>query len=260
VPVRGDASRLHQVVGNLLSNASNYSPSGTLVQLRLLSGTDEAVLTVADHGIGIEREMFGKIFELFVQADQRLDRPRGGLGVGLSLARSVVELHGGTIDVESEGRNRGSTFTVRLPLQTHAILPRAPRSLHPVHSTGCRVVVLEDQQDSREMLRVLLEKHGHVVIDSADGADGVEIIEREHPDVALVDIGLPVVDGYEIARQVRSRRHLDDVVMIALTGYGAPSDLAFAREAGFDHHIVKPAELSRILELLQHQHTARRNA
>ncbi|MCW5802075.1 MAG: PAS domain S-box protein [Deltaproteobacteria bacterium] len=262
VPVRGDASRLQQVVGNLLSNAANYSPTGSSVDLRLSCSAQQAVLVVADQGVGIDPAMLGKIFELFVQVDQRIDRPRGGLGVGLSLARSVVELHGGTVEAASQGpaHGGGSTFTVRLPIQANAILPRPerqPAAKLRVDGKGCRVVVIEDQQDSREMLRVLLEKHHHVVIEAGDGERGADLIEKEHPDVALVDIGLPGLDGYEIARVVRAHKHLEDVVLIALTGYGAPADLASAREAGFDHHICKPAELGRILELLDQTAAAR---
>jgi CheY-like chemotaxis protein len=199
--------------------------------------------------------MLPRIFELFVQAEQRIDRPRGGLGVGLSLARSVVELHRGTIEAFSDGIDSGSRFVVRLPLQNNAIRGRIDRS--PRTHTPCRIVVVEDQPDSREMLRVLLEKRKHVVLEAADGAHGVEVIEREHPDAALIDIGLPVISGYEVAKQIRSRKHLDDVVLIALTGYGAPGDVTTAHDAGFDYHICKPAELSKIEELLDKAHAER---
>jgi two-component system CheB/CheR fusion protein len=248
VLVRGDASRLQQVVVNLLSNAIAYSPSGAPVELRLERAADRAHLQVTDRGIGIDPGMLDKIFDLFVQAEQRLDRPRGGLGVGLSLARSVIELHGGTIEAFSDGPDRGSRFVVRLPLQAHAIRGRVERRAPPIRQY--RVVVVEDNVDSREMLRVLLEKRQHVVIEAADGAQGVELIEREHPDAALIDIGLPVFSGFEVARQIRGKKHLDDIVLVALTGYGAPSDVAAAREAGFDHHLCKPADLARIEALL----------
>jgi two-component system, chemotaxis family, CheB/CheR fusion protein len=248
VPVRGDASRLQQVVANLLSNAATYSGKRGRVELRVEHDGKRVDLQVADRGIGIEPEMIGKIFELFVQAEQRIDRPRGGLGVGLSLARSVVELHGGTIEAYSDGPGRGSRFVVQLPLQSNAIRGLIDR---PVKAPRrCRLVVVEDQADSREMLRVLLEKRSHIVIEAADGARGVEVIEREHPDAALIDIGLPEISGYEVARQVRCRKHLDDVLLIALTGYGASGDVSAAREAGFDFHVCKPAGLAQIEELL----------
>ncbi len=257
VLVRGDASRLQQVVVNLLSNAASYSPAGAAVELRLEGAEGWAQLQVSDRGIGIAPEMLGKIFELFVQVEQRLDRPRGGLGVGLSLARSVIELHGGAIEAFSDGPGSGSRFVVRLPLQSNAIRGRAER---PGRSRRqYRLVVVEDNADSREMLRVLLEKRRHVVIEAADGAQGVELIEREHPDAALIDIGLPVFSGFEVARQIRGKKHLDDVVLIALTGYGAPGDVAAAREAGFDHHLCKPAELNRIEALLDLRDPDRRD-
>jgi len=249
VPVRGDTSRLQQVVVNLLSNAATYSPKGGGVELRLELDGDRAHLHVADQGMGIEPEMLGKIFELFVQAEQRLDRPRGGLGVGLSLARSVIELHGGTIEAFSDGPEQGSRFVVRLPIQANAIRESAERP-ERAHRRF-RVVVIEDNHDSREMLRALLEKREHVVIEAPDGARGVELIEREHPDAALVDIGLPVMSGFEVARRIREKQHLEDVMLVALTGYGAPGDVAAAREAGFDHHLCKPAELADIETLFE---------
>jgi two-component system CheB/CheR fusion protein len=255
--VRGDASRLQQVVANLLANAATYSPKGGWVELRVEHDDKRVKLQVADHGVGIEPEMMGKIFDLFVQAEQRIDRPRGGLGVGLSLARSVIELHGGTIEALSDGPGCGSRFVVQLPVQANAIRAIVERPAKP--SRRFRLVVVEDQPDSREMLRVLLEKRKHIVIEAADGARGIEAIEREHPDAALIDIGLPVLNGYEVARQIRSRKYLDDVLLIALTGYGASGDVSAAREAGFDYHVCKPAELSRIEELLAQVPAERRD-
>jgi CheY-like chemotaxis protein len=248
IPVRGDGSRLQQVVANLLANAATYSPKGGWVELRVEQDPQRVKLQVSDRGMGIEPEMLGKIFDLFVQAEQRIDRPRGGLGVGLSLARSVIELHGGAIEAHSEGPGRGSRFLVRLPVHRDTTRPAPEPEVKPTRR--CRLVLVEDQQDAREMLRVLLEKRKHVVLEAADGARGIEVIEREHPDAALIDIGLPVLNGYEVARQIRARKQLDDVVLIALTGYGASGDVAAAREAGFDHHVCKPAEVARIEELL----------
>jgi two-component system CheB/CheR fusion protein len=248
LPVRGDASRLQQVVVNLLTNAANYSPSGSRVAINLVSKGDVAELRVVDQGMGIDRDMIGKIFELFVQAEQPLDRALGGLGVGLSLAKSIVELHAGTIEAHSDGPGRGSEFVVRIPLQRHALRER-PREVQPQMSR-CRIVLVEDQIDEREMLRIVLERRGHVVLDAVDGHAAVELIEREHPDVALIDIGLPGMSGYDVARAIRGREHLDDVILVALTGYGAPTDIAASREAGFDDHVIKPADLSRIEHIL----------
>ncbi|HSN28065.1 MAG TPA: ATP-binding protein, partial [Kofleriaceae bacterium] len=249
IGVRGDPARLQQVTVNLLSNAANYSPPGSRIELKLVEQNGQALLRVADRGFGIEAEMLDKIFELFVQAEQRIDRPRGGLGVGLSLAKSIVEMHGGTIEARSDGPNLGSEFVVKVPLaqpesqsaQPARAMPTAPRR---------RIVLVEDQHDSREMLRMLLESLDHVVIDAADGAAAVELIERERPDAALIDIGLPTMTGYEVAQRIRQNKALESVMLVALTGYGAPSDVKAAREAGFDAHLVKPAEIARIQEVL----------
>jgi two-component system CheB/CheR fusion protein len=248
VTVRGDLARLQQVCANLLSNAATYSPPGSRIELRLVVQGEHALLRVVDRGFGIDPDMLGKIFELFVQAEQRIDRPRGGLGVGLSLAKSIVELHGGTIEARSDGPNMGSEFIVRLPLVTGEQVVEAPRIL--ARGPRRRIVLVEDQHDSREMLRMLLESLDHTVIDAADGAAAVELIERERPDAALIDIGLPIMTGYEVAQRIRARKELSGITLIALTGYGAPSDIKAAREAGFDAHLIKPAEISRIQEVL----------
>jgi two-component system CheB/CheR fusion protein len=250
VLVRGDAARMQQVAANLVSNAATYSPSGSRIELRLAPQGGHAVLRVVDRGFGIEADMLGKIFELFVQAEQRIDRPRGGLGVGLSLAKSIVEMHGGTIEARSDGASMGSEFIVRLPMLASE-RPAEPLSA-PIRGPRRRIVLVEDQTDSREMMRMLLESLDHIVIDAADGAAAVELIERERPDAALIDIGLPVMTGYEVAQRIRARKDLSGVTLIALTGYGAPGDIKAAREAGFDAHLIKPAEISRIQEVLAH--------
>jgi two-component system CheB/CheR fusion protein len=248
LPVRGDLTRLQQVVANLLVNAGIYSPAGSEVRLETETVDERAVVRVIDHGMGIEPEMLETIFELFVQAEQPLDRSLGGLGVGLSLARSIVELHGGTIRAHSDGHDRGATFEVAIPLQRRPV-QRWRRDTVPA-PRACRIVLVEDQADERDMLRMLLERRDHVVIDAADGPSAVQKILHEHPDIALIDIGLPHMNGYEVAQQIRSREELDDVVLVALTGYGAPNDLVAARDAGFDDHLIKPADVSRIEELL----------
>ncbi|HSK05286.1 MAG TPA: chemotaxis protein CheB [Kofleriaceae bacterium] len=249
MPARGDANRLMQVVVNLLSNAANYSPRHSVVRLRVTAEDGVAALRVVDHGVGIEPTMQDKIFELFVQSEQRLDRSRGGLGVGLSLARNIVELHGGTIGVRSEGPGRGSEFTVTIPLATRATAsPAAPQPAE--RADRRRIVVVDDQEDSREMLRMLLESRDHLVFDAGDGPSALALIERERPHVAFIDIGLPAMNGYEIAQQIRKHAHLDGVCLVALTGYGAPSDISAARAAGFDEHVIKPADLGRIEAIL----------
>ncbi|HVK73363.1 MAG TPA: chemotaxis protein CheB [Kofleriaceae bacterium] len=246
-PIHGDPDRLQQVVVNLLANAATYSPPGSRVELRLDRDGDVAVLRVIDRGMGIEAELLGQIFELFVQAAQHLDRPLGGLGIGLSLTRTIVELHGGAIEARSDGPGRGAELIVRLPLRRR---PPPPDRPEPRAVRRCRVVLVEDLADSREMLRLLLETSGHEVVDVDDGRAALEAIERERPEVALIDIGLPGMNGYEVAQEVRRRPHLDDVLLVALTGYGAPSDIATARAAGFDEHVIKPPDLDRIDEIL----------
>jgi len=238
-----------QMVVNLLSNAANYSPRLSTVRLDVTVDGETAVIRVTDHGVGIDPAMQDRIFELFVQDEQRLDRSRGGLGVGLSLARSIVELHGGTIAVHSEGAGRGSRFTVTIPLGDPTAAELAERIDARV-ITPRRIVLVDDQDDSREMLRMLLEARDHVVLDAADGPTAIALIERERPDIAFIDIGLPTMTGYEVAQQIRARAELRGVRLVALTGYGNPSDVALAREAGFDEHVIKPAALARIEQIL----------
>lgn len=246
--VDGDGARLQQVVANLLTNAARYSPAGSRVELTLRREGDTAVLSVRDRGTGIEPSLLPRIFDLFVQSDEASRQARGGLGIGLSLVRRIVELHDGTVEARSAGRNLGSEFIVRIPCSSsqvdHASQP-------PIGtSETCRIVLVEDQDDSREMMRALLELRGHSVIEAVDGAEAIETIRRERPDVAVVDIGLPIVSGYDVARSVRQSSGGERVFMIALTGYGSQSDVRAAEDAGFDAHLTKPAEPDRLFRLL----------
>lgn len=250
MPVHGDQSRLVQVVVNLLSNAATYSPPGTTAHLLVTITGGQAVLRVVDQGVGIEPELQGKIFDLFVQSPQRLDRSRGGLGVGLSLAKTIVDLHGGTIDVHSAGPGMGSDFKVTIPLIRRHVAPRGIQPIPQPSRYRCRIVLVDDQADSREMLRMLLETRNHIVIDVEDGPAAIDVISREQPDVAFIDIGLPQMSGYEVAQHIRDRPALDGVLLVALTGYGRPSDISNARAAGFDEHIIKPAELAQLEQIL----------
>ncbi|MGE0400182.1 MAG: chemotaxis protein CheB [Kofleriaceae bacterium] len=249
LPVHGDSNRLMQVVVNLLSNAANYSPRNSKVRLVVTVENGSAILRVIDHGVGIELEMQERIFDLFVQSEQRLDRSRGGLGVGLSLAKNIVELHGGTIEVNSDGPGKGADFKVTIPLMQNATR-ESFITLPKPRPERRRVVVVDDQDDSREMLKMLLESRDHHVADAADGPAALELIARERPDVAFIDIGLPTMTGYEIAQRIRAQRELDHVRLVALTGYGAPSDVSAARAAGFDDHVIKPADLARLEAIL----------
>ncbi len=246
--VIGDARRLTQVIGNLLSNAAIYSPVGSSVTLTTQMDDDIVLVCVSDHGDGIDAAIQSKIFELFVQSEQALDRSRGGLGVGLSLAKAIVELHGGTIRVHSEGRGKGSTFEVRLPLAP--VRPIVAVRGHTLHCAPCRIVLVDDQDDAREMLRGLLEARSHVVYDAADGAQAIQVISEHRPDVAFIDLGLPVMDGFAVAQQIRKRPELQGVKLVALTGYGRDTDIEFALHAGFDHHMTKPARLEDLEQIL----------
>jgi two-component system, chemotaxis family, CheB/CheR fusion protein len=248
LPVRGDSARVQQVVVNLLSNAARYSPPGGPIYLSAAAEGESIVLRVKDQGRGISPSMLSDIFELFVQDGQGIERSMGGLGIGLTLVRQIVELHGGKVHAHSDGPGKGSEFVVRFPRQPHAVIYRMNESQRGAATR--RILIVEDQDDAREMLRVLLESMGHVVVEESDGRSAVNTIEREHPDIALIDIGLPVMSGYEVARKVRELRTLDDIVLVALTGYGRAMDIQAAKEAGFDTHITKPADSHAIDELL----------
>jgi CheY-like chemotaxis protein len=242
--VRGDNARMQQVIVNLLSNAARYSPPGSPI---VLSAKPEAgrngdwiVLEVKDQGRGISPSMLSDIFEMFVQDEQGLERSAGGLGIGLTLVRQIVELHGGKVEAHSDGVGKGSTFVVRFPRLPHAVIHRPNES--QLAADARRIVVVEDQDDSREMLCLLLRSMGHTVTEECDGGQAIGAIEREHPDIALIDIGLPVITGYEVARKLRGNPLLDDVILVALTGYGRDSDVEAAKAAGFDAHLTKPAD------------------
>jgi two-component system CheB/CheR fusion protein len=249
VPLEVDPARLQQVVVNLLDNAAKYSRPGGHVALELGRDGDRAVIRVADDGAGIDPGVLDSVFELFVQGRATLDRTEGGMGVGLSVVRSLVEMHGGTISAHSDGVGQGSEFVVELPIATSSIKTAAAarRSSWP---PGKRVVVIEDNADGREMLELLLQQAGYEVFSAGDGSSGLELIERERPQIAIVDIGLPTMNGFEIAKALRARPEYQDLYLVALTGYGQPSDHEAALSAGFDEHLVKPLdpnELSRLM-------------
>jgi two-component system CheB/CheR fusion protein len=244
----GDGARLQQVVANLLSNAARHSLPGGVIQLRVWREGDKAILSVGDNGSGIEPALLPHIFELFVQSEQSSKDIHGGLGVGLALVRRIVELHSGTVEAKSAGPGQGSEFIVTMPARSG---PRASADQPALTAFPARrIVLVEDQLDAREMMRELLELKGHSVIEAADGGAAVAVIERERPDVAVVDIGLPVMSGYEVAREIRRNRALDGVMLIALTGYGSQADVRAAEEAGFDAHLTKPTEPERLFRLL----------
>ncbi len=248
LPVLGDAARLQQMLINLLTNATKYTPSGGRISLRLEPEGDEIAIRIKDTGVGIRPEMLEKVFDLFVQANETLDRADGGMGVGLTLVRTIAEMHGGSVKAFSEGAGKGSEFTVRLPRSNEA--PGSPQSRSLAATENATILIIEDNPDSRRMLEAMLKLDGYTVSSAADGKVGLEAIRKLRPDVAIIDIGLPGLDGYQIARQIRSADSYNDVFLIALTGYGRPEDRRAVQEAGFDEHLVKPLkpeDLSRVL-------------
>ena len=257
VPVRGDSLRLEQVFSNLLDNASKYTSEGGRIDVDVMlagDGSNRVQVVVKDTGIGIPPQALGTIFNLFSQADVPLARSRGGLGIGLTLVRTLVELHGGTVRARSEGIGKGCEMQVDLPILVDATLD-APESVSRSETkkenpAKRRILVVEDNPDAQSMLKILLEMWGHEVTVASDGRAGIEAIESQHPDIALVDIGLPIADGYELARSVRDHDERKHCLLVALTGYGAPEQRARALEAGFDMHLVKPVEPAQLASLI----------
>ena len=249
--VNGDVVRLEQIVGNLLSNALKFSQGERAVGVFVGREGDDAVVRVTDSGVGIPADMLPKIFDLFVQAHHTIDRSRGGLGIGLTLVKRLTELHGGTITAASDGDACGATFTVRLPALAAPMhdgegAARANGNGHAHggrHYESRRVLLVDDNHDSREMYRAVLRAHGHQVREAANAEKALALLAEEPLDVAFIDIGLPGgMDGYELARRIRSHPMGRDVRLVALTGYGFPEDRAQSREAGFVRHLVKPVD------------------
>ncbi len=247
--VWGDPARLQQVVVNLLMNAVKYTPRGGRVWVELARDSGEAVLRVRDTGMGIRPEMLEKIFALFIQADDTLHRSGSGLGIGLTLVRTMAELHGGRVRAFSAGPGQGSEFVVWLPL---AAADRLPAAEAPgFAAASLKILVVEDNEDSRRMLETMLKLDGHEVFVARDGEEGLAAIRRDHPTMAIVDIGLPTLDGYDLARRVRSWEDGKAFYLVALTGYGQAEDRRSVFAAGFDEHLVKPlrrGDLDRILD------------
>jgi signal transduction histidine kinase/CheY-like chemotaxis protein len=251
VQVEADPTRLTQIVANLLNNAAKYTPPGGRIAVVAAREGADAVVRVTDDGIGIPAETLPRIFDLFAQGPDSLARSEGGLGLGLTVVRRLVELHGGSVTARSEGPGKGSVFVVRLrpaaesPAPAHAEPRAAGSAAVPRH-----VLVVEDLDDAREMLRLTLELDGHRVTVAADGAAALEAVRASLPDVALVDIGLPGMDGYEVARRLRATAGAR-IRLVALTGYGQPDDRDRARQAGFDAHLVKPVDPDALARALQ---------
>jgi PAS domain S-box-containing protein len=247
----GDPARIEQVLENLLANAAKYTEEGGQITLTARR-EPELIVTVKDNGIGISTEMLPRIFDLFAQADRSMDRSQGGLGIGLTLVKKLVEMHGGTATAASDGSGKGSEFTVRLPATWEAVAEEqtveAGRSV--TTDTGLRVLVVDDNRDAAAGLTRLLQASGFRVTTVADGTAALPAARADRPDVILMDIGLPGMDGYRVAEQLRNDASHHGVLLIAISGYGQDHDRRRSREAGFDHHLVKPVDYDSLLSLL----------
>ena len=243
--IDADRTRIDQIASNLLDNALKFTPPGGKIEITVRQENGEAVLQVADDGEGLPPEAMERIFDLFAQGLQGLDRSRGGLGIGLALVKHLSEMHGGTVTVTSEGAGRGSVFTVRLPavVRPHQL---ADSAVTEKRAEPRRILIIEDNDDTRQMLSAALALSGHEVREARDGATGLAAAAEVHPDVALIDIGLPDIDGYEVARQLRANLTNKRIPLIALSGYGRPADLRRALDAGFDSHLTKPVAVEQL--------------
>jgi CheY-like chemotaxis protein len=254
--VEGDYKRLVQVVSNLLTNAAKYTPEGGNIVVRLQVHPAEVLVEVSDNGIGMAPEMLSHVFDLFAQAKRTSDRSQGGLGLGLALVKNLVESHGGSVLAGSEGIGRGSTFTVRLPRLSskpvstpHAGTVSGKRIDYP--GSPLRVLIVDDNADAANVLQMLLSTTGHEVRIEYTAASAIERARQFAPQVCLLDIGLPDMDGKDLARRLRSMPETADAMLIAATGYGQEQDRKDTIAAGFDHHFVKPVDTAKLLALLK---------
>jgi signal transduction histidine kinase len=249
--VDGDPTRLEQIATNLIDNALKYTPQGGSIDISVGpdDDQDQVLLTVRDTGVGIAPDLLPHVFDVFVQGSITIDRSQGGLGIGLALVRRLVELHGGSVSAHSEGASLGSTFTIRLP-RTRPVAVAAPQAASGIDSGKPTVLLIEDNEDGREMMATMLDAYGYSVQQAADGLQGVQMAHAAAPDVALVDIGLPGIDGYEVARRLRQDAQTRNIRLIALTGYGLADDQRRVLEAGFDLHLVKPVDINHLLDAI----------
>jgi CheY-like chemotaxis protein/two-component sensor histidine kinase len=255
--VHGDPTRLAQVVNNLLDNAMKFTEKGGQVTVAVTAEPEQArtSLTVRDTGIGIEPAVLPRLFEVFAQADRSLDRTRGGLGLGLAVVRGLVELHGGMVEAHSAGPGKGAAFTVHLPLEPEPPALTEKSMVAPTSVENHRILIIEDNRDTADSLQRLLELIGHEVRVAYTGTDGVALALDWRPEVILCDIGLPGMNGYEVARALRRDPALSKARMLAITGYGQEEDRRLSHDAGFDFHLTKPVDPEMLLEILNHQET-----
>ena len=250
----GDRTRLIQVFSNLINNASKFSPEGSTIEI-VAQVTGEAVqISIVDHGAGMKPELVPLVFELFKQGEQSLDRSQGGLGIGLTMVRTLVAQHGGTVKAYSAGSDMGSTFTVVLPLAAPAAVEAPPPAISAsqVEVSGkYRILIVEDNVDASDSLRMLLEMEGHIVTQNFDGADALEIVSNQATDLVICDIGLPVLDGYSVVMGIKQALGSAAPLCIATTGYSRPEDREKALASGFDHFLVKPVDIDALLQVIK---------
>ena len=251
-----DAVRLSQVVSNLLTNAAKYTDPGGHIWLTAVREQHTAVVRVRDNGIGLEPAMLNRIFELFVQVDHATNRSQGGLGIGLTLAKNLVEMHNGSIEAHSAGIGRGAEFVVKLPLLTiqHRIAPEPPTTVAdalPQGRRGIRLLVVDDNQDAAESFTILLRAQGHDARAAFSGPAALEMIKDFAPEIVFLDIGMPGMDGYEVARRLRQQTAAPKMTLVAVTGWGQQEDRRRSAESGFDHHLVKPLDPHALESLIE---------
>jgi signal transduction histidine kinase/CheY-like chemotaxis protein len=249
--VMADPTRLTQVFGNLLNNAAKYTDPGGEISVSLRGEGPSALVEVRDSGVGMAPRMLPRVFELFTQADATLDRAQGGLGIGLTLVKTLVEMHGGRVGALSEGIGKGSTFRVHLPLSHEDQTANQPAGSAGSPGRRFRILVVDDNADSAESLAMVLSLAGHETRTAHSGVAGLKVAREFRPEVILLDIGLPSMDGYEVAREIRASYGAQPVTVIAMTGYGSEEDRRKSREAGFDIHLVKPLDLDSLRRTLQ---------
>ena len=254
VYLEADLTRLAQVLQNLLNNAAKYTPPGGRIELHAGYDGHSVAIRVVDSGIGIPREMLPRVFDMFTQVDRSIERSSGGLGIGLTLVQRLVELHGGTVEARSEGQDKGSEFIVRLPASVGSSADAAPANSSDAKSVRrVRALIVDDNIDSADTLTEMLRASGHDVDTAYDGAAALDAVEAHQPDVVLLDIGLPKVNGYDVGRKIRQSDPQRRIVLVAVTGWGQDEDRRRSQQAGFDHHLVKPvdpASLDRIFALI----------
>jgi two-component system CheB/CheR fusion protein len=249
--VEADLTRMAQVLSNLINNAAKYTRPGGHIQVSARAAEGQACIEVRDDGIGIQPEMLSRIFDLFAQVDTSLERAQGGLGIGLTIARSLVEMHGGTLEASSAGLGQGSVFAVCLPLAQEEGVRAAPEAEREQEAAaGLRILVVDDNEDSADSLAMWLRLKGHDVRTAYGGPEALAAALEQRPELVLLDIGMPGMSGYEVARRLRANPDTRRTVLVAMTGWGQEEDRRQSREAGIDQHLVKPLEPRALEDLL----------